>query len=133
MGTSNSYGGPGRGTPLVASWVDDGPGVIPSQSPSLPTAADPPVADNEPTPPSPQIPAAPASRPIIVPGAASRFTAPRANFTKFVKSGGKNRSAFGKSISGYISTSSGGSRTATKRMGSSRRALNKFANFLSDV
>ncbi len=74
------------------------------------------------------IAAGPANRPFLAPGASDRSTQPRSNFTRFVRSGGNDRASLWEVAIRYVSSSSGGSRTAMRRMGSSRRALNNFAN-----
>ena len=143
MGTSNSYGGPSGGTPLVPNWLDGGGSSTPAPDGNSPTpndgnnndGNDNPVNNN--TNPNDgnngAIPAAPTNRPPIQPGSSGRFTNARTNFTQFVKSGGKDRSKLGKSLSSYVSTSNGGARNASKRMGSSRRATTNLLNFFSSV
>src|SRR4029077_2283585 len=69
--------------------------------------------------------------PIPLPGDASRFTAARNNFSRFATSGGRDRGSLGRAVSHYVSTSSGGGRTAAQRMGASRRAGSQLVNFLS--
>lgn len=120
MGTSNAYGGPGGGTPLIPSWLEPD---APSPPPATPADGAPPPADGGP----PTMPALP------VAAAAGRFTAPRASFTKFAASGGRDRVNLGRAVSGYISGSSGGARQAARRMGSSRGATAGLVNFLSDA
>lgn len=134
MGTSNSYGGPSGGTPLVPTWVDgDGTGNSGQPPPAgqgAPANGDGGQDGNN---PSPKIPQAPPDRNNIPSGSSDRFTNARAQFTRFVKSGGKDRSRLGKSLSSYIATSSGGSKNAARRMGSSRRAAANLISFLSAV
>lgn len=136
MGTSNSYGGPGGGTPLVPSWLSGGDGGAPAPQPDGNTPIDGNGDDgnNNTNPNNNGIPPpAPANRPAVQPGASGRFTNARTNFTQFVKSGGKDRSKLGKSISSYVSKSNGGARNASRRMGSSRRATTNLLNFFSAV
>jgi hypothetical protein len=137
MGTSNSYGGPGGGTPLVPTWLagDAGMPAPPLEGNNTNDATDAngnnhatPIGNNNPV-----IPSAPLDRPGIQAGSSGRFTNARTNFTQFVKSGGKDRGKLGKSISTYISKSNGGARNASKRMGSSRRATTSLLNFFSTV
>lgn len=122
MGTSNSYGGSGGDKPLVPSWLpDDAP-------PSLPVAP----PDTPPVPgQSPPMPTPPVFPPMPAPGDAGRFTAARRNLSLFAGSGGRDRKSLGRAISGYVSTSSGGSRSAAQRMGASRQASAYLATFLS--
>lgn len=141
MGTSNSYGGPGGGTPLVPSWLGGGGGS--PLPPALATDGDAPKDgsnvggdggngngnnNNDGKPPS-----APTNRPTVQAGSSGRFTNARTNFTQFVRSGGKDRSKLGKSISSYVSKSNGGSRNAAKRLGSSRAVTTNLLNFFSSV
>lgn len=121
MGTSNAYGGPGGGSPLVPTWLD-GDGADQGTGPGVPpdgTAL-------------PEAPAAPKS-PLTPPPTTDRFTAARGNFTRFAGSGGNDRASLGRAISQYVSKSSGGARQAAQRMGSSRRVGAGLIGFLSDV
>lgn len=122
MGTSSSYGGPGNGTPLIPSWLDGGEGSFPPPDGGQ---------DDGNLPPSPQVPPGGDELPNVVPP--GRFQIPRNNFTRFAKSGGDDRAGLGRALSGYVSTSSGGSHQAARRMGSSRVATSKLANFLSNA
>lgn len=119
MGTSNSNGGAGGGTPLIPSWLGgDGDGLLPD--------------GNDPggNPPGPMPPPLP---PIPPPAAADRFTSTRSNFSRFARSGGSDRSSLGRAVSKYVSTAAGGSRTAAQRMGASRAAGSRLLGFLSDA
>jgi hypothetical protein len=130
VGTSTAYGGPGGGTPLVPSWLgsdDDAGGSAPPVAPPAEAPAD------DPAGPAP-LPQAPPVRPAIPAQAdSSRFTAPRSNFTRFAHSGGGDRASLGRSVSGYVSKSSGGARQAAQRMGASRGSGARLLGFLSDV
>jgi len=137
MGTSNSYGGPGGGTPLIPTWLADGDAGIPAppldgNNPKDGTTND---SNNNTNPNGNNAlpPSALVDRPEIQPGPLGRFTSARTNFTQFVKSGGRDRGKLGKSISTYVSKSNGGARNASKRMGSSRRATTNLLNFFSVV
>lgn len=138
MGTSNAYGGPGGGTPLVPSWLGgdagggDGDGAADGDG-----AGDGPGPDGSPPPdgasPSPT-PPAPANRPPpVAPVDANRFAAARNNFSRYAGSGGGDRASLGRAISHYVSRSVGGSRQAAQRMGSSRGAGARLLGFLSDA
>jgi hypothetical protein len=131
MGTSGSYGGPGNGTPLVPSWVDD---PVPWGAPTLPASAAPTGPDGVPGV-LPSAPIVPITRPQLPQQAPmpSRFTAPRTNFTKFARSGGSARGSLGRALSGYVSTAAGGARQATRRMGASRHAGARLYSFLADA
>jgi hypothetical protein len=128
MGTSNSYGGSGGDKPLIPSWLPDGP------IPAPPVPSPPPgVAPALPIPPvtAPAIPPAPLLPPMPSPGESARFTPARSSFSRFASSGGRDRKSLGRSISRYVSTASGGSRTAAQRMGASRQTSAQLASFLS--
>ena len=120
MGTSGSYGGPGGKNPLIPSWLDGG--VLPPQPPlpEAPVPADPGQA-------------APVTNPPQVIPEGPRFQLPRTNMSRFVSSGGSNGGALRRAVSGYVSESSGGAATATRRMGSSRVAAGRLLSFLGEV
>ena len=124
MGTSNANGGQGGATPLIPSWLspDIGP---PPPPPSPPT-------DNAPGDAGPvSIPVSPALPAIPPAAAADRFTAARKSFTTFAHSGGRNRVSLGRALSDYVSTASGGSRAAARRMASSPASGARLLGFLS--
>ncbi|MBV9877724.1 MAG: hypothetical protein JO025_23560 [Verrucomicrobia bacterium] len=124
MGTSTPFGGPGGGTPIVPSWIDDAETGLPSEG----------LPDNDaPVEPNPEgtVPPAPVVPPIPPPAANDRFTAARNSFSRFARSGGNDRASLGRAVSNYVSTSSGGSRSAAHRMGASRTAGARLLGFLS--
>lgn len=119
MGTSSAFGGQGGGTPLVPSWLGN--------------EGSPPAAPDGAAPPS-SAPSVPPVRPPVPPAAdPTRFSAARGNFSRFAGSGGGDRRALGRSISHYVGSSSGGSRTAAARMGSARGAGSRLLGFLSNA
>jgi hypothetical protein len=121
MGTSNQYGGPGSGTPLVPAWLE-------------PSVEQLPGAGSQPAPGAEDLPAAPTPRVAPVPPTvADRFATARNNFSRFAGSGGDGRRNLGRAVSHYVSTSSGGSRNAVQRLGSSRVAASRLVGFLADV
>lgn len=123
MGTSSSYRGPGRRTPLVPSWLPS-PGAAPAPvDGGLPAPAPPPLA--------PPVPPPPIRIAIPAVAAANRFMAARNSFSRFARSGGSDRANLGRAISNYVSTASGGARTAAARMGASRQSGAQLLNFLS--
>ncbi len=127
MGTSNAYGGPGGGTPLVPTWLgSDGPAPAPPAPPPPATA---PAPNGEPAP----VPTPPALPPIPAITAPDRFTMARNNLSRFATSGGNDRASLGRAVSQYVSTAAGGSRTAAQRMGASRAAGARLLNFLSNA
>jgi hypothetical protein len=144
MGTSNSYGGPGGGTPLVPSWVGAAAGAGAGATPGVPVppAASPPGVPAPPVPVpavpvpaagAPAVPPAPVRPPIPVAGAAGRFASARKNFTSFAKSGGTNRAALGRAVSGYVSKATGGAHNAAQRMGASRMSAGRLVGFLANA
>jgi hypothetical protein len=77
------------------------------------------------------MPVAPNFPPVPDVGDKSRYTSARSNFTRFVASGGHDRRSLGRAISGYVSRSAGGSRTAAQRLGAARRTSAQLASVLS--
>lgn len=129
MGTSSAFGGQGGGTPLVPSWLGDE-----GSPPAAPDGVAPPNSNGAPPAQPPAGPPAPPMRPPIPPTAdPTRFSAARNNFSRFVGSGGDDRRALGRAVSHYVGSSSGGTRTAAARMGSSRGAGSRLVGFLSDA
>lgn len=122
MGTSSAYGGPGNSTPLIPSWLEPN-GEAPPPAPNETSADGDGAGDG-----------APEQEPL--PDTLSntnRFTVPRTNFTRFVRSGGNDRTSLGRAVSGYVSRSSGGARNAARRMGSTRRTGRQLLGFLSNA
>ena len=142
MGTSNSYKGTGGGKPLIPSWLGGGDeGGSPTPDPAVPNPPSPADGTGSP-PPLPGIApnigggAAPGSPPSPAPppaGDPKRYTAARNSFTRFLSSGGSDRRSLGRAISNYVSTSSGGSRNAARRMVVSRGSTSRLANVLSST
>lgn len=107
MGTSTPSAGPsGSRTPLIPSWLDD-------------TDSDEQPGDDA-TPPPPE-------------GKPDRFKAPRSSFSRFARSGGRDRASLGRSVAGYVSRTAGGPRNAARRMGASRTAGTRLLGFLGDT
>lgn len=129
MGTSNAYGGPGGGTPLIPTWLEpDGAGT-PAAPDGAPSDGD---SQNGSEQPLASLPL-PNRPPVQPPPVADRFIAARNNLSRFAGSGGSNRVSLGRAVARYVSTASGGARQAARRMGSSRSAGAKLLDFLSDV
>jgi len=122
MGTSSAYGGPGGGTPLVPTWLEPNGSGVPAAPDATSTVGK----------PAPVIPALPNRPPVQPPPTAGRFTAARNNFSRFARSGGRDRASLGRAVAGYVSTASGGARQAARRMGSSRTVGARLLGFLSD-
>lgn len=106
MGTSTPFGGPGSSTPLIPSWLTTSDSAAPASSP----------------PPSP-----PSAEPE------HRFSAARNNFTRFAGSGGNDTRTMRRALAHYVHTSAGGSKTAVRRMGTSRTAAARLASFLAEA
>lgn len=122
MGTSNSFGGAGGGTPLVPSWLQGDTATVSNGQEAPVDGA------------IPAVPAPPASRPMTLsPGASDRFTSARSNFSWFTSSGGSDRKSLGRAVSQYVSKAMGGSRQAAQRMGPSRGVGAGLVNFLNDA
>ena len=119
MGTSSSFGGPGNGTPLVPSWLEEGG---PGEGDSAQDGNG--IRSEQGVPSLPEIPP---------PGEPHRYTAARNNFSRFARSGGRNSATLGRAISSYVRTATGGSRTAAIRMGASRKVGGLLLGFLSDT
>lgn len=127
MGTSNGNEGQGGRTPLVPSWLP--PDGVPPPTPELSPEA--PPADPAPDDGAPTVPVPPALPPIPPMGDADRFKTARNNFSRFASSGGTDRASLGRAVSHYVSTASGGSRTAAQRMARSPASGAPLLSFLS--
>lgn len=97
MGTSSHNIGQKGNTPLVPSWLDQ-PDVEKQQD-----------AKKDETY-------------LVTVGEANRFTQPRAEFTRYVSSAGRDTSMARRSIANYVRNSMGGSRNATQRLGAARNS-----------
>lgn len=106
-------------TPLVPSWADPLPSPQSSDT-EQPTE----------TPPDQEGGTRP---PIPAPPEPNRFWAARANFTRFVASGGTDRQALGRALGAHVRTVSGGSRNAARRMGASSRAAANLLGALRHI
>ncbi len=137
MGTSGSSGGPGGGTPLVPSWLDDGPGgPLPGGDGNAPPAEDAGTAPADEAAGG-DAQGAPATLPPIPPvPPPARFQSARRNFSAFAGSGGGNGRALRRAARDYVRSGAGSSRNATRRMGASRvaagGALGIFRGFQRD-
>ncbi|WP_336717996.1 Qat anti-phage system associated protein QatB [Asaia bogorensis] len=126
MGTSSTFDGPNNDRPLVPSFVDDsdrddGAGDDAGEGQD---GADSDSGDGG---------HALAAPPLPPPGPAGRFTAPRANFTTFARSGGTDRRSLGRAVSGYVRSSMGSPRSAAQRMGPARASGGNVVRMLQSV
>lgn len=116
MGTSSAYDGPAGDSPLVPSWLGTGAGELEPMS----SEADP-EGEVEPAAGTLEL------------DTSERFKAARSNFTRFARSGGKDGAALRRAMRSYVSTSSGGYRTATMRMGAALPVGMSLLGVLSDT
>lgn len=123
MGTSSAFVGQSGSTPLVPSWLGNE-----GSPPAAPDGAAPPNGA-----PLALLPPPLAQQPVPPLADPTRFSAARANFSRFASSGGNDRRALGRAVSQYVESSSGGARTAAVRMGSARGAGSRLLGFLSDA
>ena len=124
MGTASPTSGPAGSTPLVPTWLDDqtAPSALPvvdGPDSAAPTSSEPPQPTIE-----------QAGSPSPVP---DRFRSPRSNFSRFAKSGGRDRASLGRALSTYVRDSSGGARTAARRMRPAAAAGARLLGFLTDT
>jgi len=138
MGTSGGSDGPNPRTPLVPSWLDDGPGTPAPAPPPVPPA---PIPDGQPAPdgtPPPPLPALPRQPPVPLPPMPppppddDRFRRARTNFTSFARSRGSDGRALRRAVGDYVRSGTGGSRNATRRMGASRAAAGNVLGIFRD-
>ncbi|MBI3805647.1 MAG: hypothetical protein HY282_18000 [Nitrospirae bacterium] len=122
MGTSGPSNGPNPRTPLVPSWLDDGPGAVPADGDSEPPDSGQPdnPGQSQPLPPLPPAPP---------PG---RFTSSRRNFSIFTGSGGSDHRALRRAVRDYVRSGMRGSGNATRRMGASRTTARGVLGVLRD-
>lgn len=111
MGTSGCYKGPGKGSPLIPSWLDGDGTPSPNVVPVGPNVGQPGL-------PTPQI------LPTIA------FQGPRANMTRFVKTDGNDRPRLIRALSQYAQATGGG---GTQRIKSSKISGAKLLGFLASV
>lgn len=112
MGTSGCYKGPGKGSPLIPSWLD-GDGT--------PTS-------NNAVPVGPNVGQTGLPTPQILPVIA--FQGPRSNMTRYVKSDGSDGPRLIRALSQYAQTTGGG---GTQRIKSSKISGAKLLGFLANV
>lgn len=125
MGTSSPFGGQSGTSAIVPSWLDsDG---------SAPVTPDGTEADGQSPNGNGSPPMGPPTAPIPPVADPNRFLAARNNFSRFARSGGRDRQSLGRAVSNYVGTSTGGPRAAAVRMGSASRAGGRLLGFLSDV
>lgn len=138
MGTSGSSRGPGSGTPLVPTWLDEPTSSpIPGNSDDATSGDDGEQDSDSLNNQAPSQQGNDAPRPTIpLPPVAIRFQSARNNFSRFSKSGGSDGGALRRAVRDYVRSGTRGSRNATRRMGSSRAtasgALGIFGGFQHD-
>lgn len=131
MGTSASSRGPGAGTPLLPTWLDEPPiaPLFPVLSPLPVTPLPPGVKPPLPAPPTPA--KAPSPQKIEPAIETQRYRAPRRAFGSYVRSG--NTESLGRALRDYVRNSSGGARTASRRMAVPKRAASRILAFSQAV
>lgn len=127
MGTSKGYGGPAGG--LVPSFLNDpAPPVRPAPAPAAPPPE--PAAPGAPAPQPPSAPPPQTAPPRPDTSGAGDFRGPRANFSRFARTG--SRTSLGSAVSGYVRSGTGGAGRAARRMGSSRAAARGLLGVVRD-
>jgi hypothetical protein len=136
MGTSSRYGGQRPSSALIPTFLEvvapndpaggaDQPGGLPraapNENPNEGTEESAPQND----PPAQQLP------PLPSPGSAGRFRTARNNFNTYASTG--DRQALSRSLSSYVRKGAGGSRGASRRMGSSIPAAGRVLGFVQDI
>ena len=126
MGTSKSYGGPGSG--LVPSWIDDpapgsvptgpvvAPGIVSGQPATAPETLD--------VPPSNPMPGRPDT------AGTSVYSAAKRKFSSFARTG--SSSALGGALRRHV-RSSGGPKTAARRMGAAKLSGGRLLGIVRDA
>ena len=121
MGTSSSGGGASGSNPLIPSWIppiSNPPRQNPDDNQDQGDSGNGPVPDQKPPD------AIPAPTPLPNNG---RYRQPKSDFNKFVKSSGKDKSAFSNALKGYSrSGGSGNTQILARRM---RPSAIRVANF----
>lgn len=121
MGTSSSNPGTKGSTPLVPTWLADPIQEPPSSDVTQRT-------EDEDQIQSPNEEDQPQPTPIP-----QKYTAARGNFTRFVKSSGRDTDSLRRAVSSYVRKSSGGVKNATTKMGSSRKTASQLLGFLNEA
>jgi len=139
MGTSSSGSGAGGGNPLIPAWIPSGdlPANPPPESPNPneeenANNQDVPNPDNEDGPNSPadaqpgndtgpEVPAIPSGR-----GIPNRFTKPRSDFNKYLRSRGSDTDSLKSALRGYSKHAAGGSTKLARRMAPSSSRVASF-------
>ncbi len=111
MGTSGCYKGPGKGSPLIPSWLDGDGAPNPDVVPVGPNVGQPGL-------PAPQI-----SPTIALQG-------PRSNMTRYVKTDGTDRPRLARALSQYAKATGGG---GVQRIKTSKISGVKLLGFLASV
>ncbi len=130
MGTSATSKGPGSGTPLLPTWLDEPPIAPPFPVMPPPLVMPLPPGVKPPLPVAPTPAKAPPQK--IEPATETqRYRAPRRAFGSYVRSG--NTESLGRALRDYVRNSSGGARTASRRMAVPKRAASRILAFSQAV
>jgi hypothetical protein len=135
MGTSAKYGGPSASSALIPSFLEVGIPALPSAPEEKDGKKEPeqkPEPEKKPQPKEQQKPGVPTMLPPLPkPAAPGGFRSSRSNFNSFASS--RDRSSLRNSLSSYVNKGTGGSRTATRRMGSAIPSVGKAIGFVQGV
>lgn len=130
MGTSSSGGGGGGGNPLIPSWIDNG--GLPAPQPSLPPEGDQtdqsapgdgtsdaenPGENNE--VPQPNGDSESSNNPSSAgteTGSNNRYTAPKKQFNRYCRSGGRDTTSLRHALRSYSRTAAGSTTALARRM-----------------
>ena len=134
MGTSKPFNGPSGANPLLPSWLDAPPDLVPGDIPptipvEIPTIPIPPGR----TPPAEPLPGpVPEEEPLEV-LRANRYSSSRRRMTGVSKSLATNAPRLRQATSDYVRKGLGGAKRAASRMGGSARAAGRMIGFIRDI
>ena len=141
MGTSKSFGGTSGANPLLPSWLQPPPDLLPGDI-TLPLPATLPVSvpsspgeipPTQPTTPG-EVQLEPAVPPIEVPtDSPTRFTGPRRVINTIARGTGSNTAKLRKATSDYVRKGLGGAGRAGSRMAVSAKTAGKIIGFIRSV
>lgn len=149
MGTSSSGSGAGGGNPLIPGWIGGGGPPAPTPPPqpqpdnqNQPNQGNgngpqnqpnqPPNNGNGPDQQTPSIPA-PSVGGVSVVGGGNRFTGPRRQFNKYVRSRGADASALKNALKGYSKKAAGSTSGMARRMQPSAIRVSSFYETIDTI
>ena len=138
MGTSKSFGGSSGANPLLPSWLQPPPDLLPGDispllSVTLPAIV--PSVPNQAQPPSQvEVQPQPATPPIEVPpDSPTRYTGPRRKINTIARGASSNHFKLQKATSDYVRKGLGGANRAGSRMAVSAKTAGKLVGFIRSV